>query len=114
MTGGASGSGNHTISYSTSSNNGGAHPQRVDHGRREDLHRHAVRVVQVRPGPLVHLHPGSAAIATLDVPPATVAGEVDERPRANLHDPDCVTVKIFPPAVIDALRVAPPLFELVE
>ncbi len=61
----------------------------------------------------VHLHPGSAAIATLDVPPATVA-EVDERPRANLHDPDCVTVKIFPPAVIEALRVAPPLFELVE
>jgi hypothetical protein len=31
-----------------------------------------------------------------------------------VHDPTCVTVKIFPPAVIVALRPAPPLFELVE
>jgi hypothetical protein len=31
-----------------------------------------------------------------------------------VHDPDCVRVKIFPPAVIVALRLAPLLFELVE
>ena len=112
VTGGASGSGNRTISYSASSTTaaraGVPSPQAGSSSASPSPGR------AITPWAVVHLHPGSAAIATLDVPPATVAGEADERPRANLHDPDCVTVKIFPPAVIDALRVAPPLFELVE